>query len=89
MTGMFIATALLTAFRPTWGVEPRAEEVPIEQLPPAVVDAVLSHFPGAVISETKREVDNGMLLYDIAFRIGEDRKAVKLTPAGSLVRVRR
>ncbi len=87
MTAMFVAAAFLAALRPSWSVDPQAEEVPIEQLPPAVVNAVLANFPGAQIHEAAREVDDGTLLYGVAIQVGNDRKQVKLTAAGSLVRV--
>jgi hypothetical protein len=64
-----------------------AGNVPIDELPKAVVRAILDEFPDAQIREADRESVEGRTLYDVAIRSDDEDVAVIVTATGEILDV--
>ena len=65
----------------------KEEEVPLEKLPKAVVDAVKAKFPGARLLEAYKETEDGKTTYEVGLEHKGQEIDVTLTPAGKIVEV--
>jgi uncharacterized membrane protein YkoI len=67
----------------------KEEEVPLDKLPKAVVDAVKAKFPGAKLLEASKETENGATTYEVTVDHKGQEFDISLTPAGKIVEVER
>jgi len=67
----------------------KEEEVPLDKLPKAVVDAVKAKFPGARLLEAYKETEVGKTTYEVGLEHKGQEIDVTLTPAGKIVEVER
>lgn len=63
------------------------DDVPLDQLPQAVVQAIQQRFPGAVLKEAERETTNGQPVFEVEIEVNSDDKDVHVTPTGEIVKV--
>ena len=77
---MVAAAALLPA-----GAALADEDIPIDQLPPAVIKAIEARFPGAKIEEAERDTRDGRPLYEVEIEVNGDDKELKITPDGQII----
>ena len=75
-----VAAALLPA-----GAALADDDIPIDQLPPAVVKAIEARFPGARIEEAERESRDGRQLYEVEIEVNGDDKELTVTPEGEII----
>jgi hypothetical protein len=61
------------------------EDIPIDQLPPAVVKAIEARFPGARIHEAERETRDGRQLFEVEIKVNGDDKELTITPDGEII----
>ncbi len=61
------------------------EDIPIDQLPPAVIKAIEARFPGAKIEEAERDTRDGRPLYEVEIEVNGDDKELKITPDGQII----
>jgi hypothetical protein len=64
-----------------------AEDIPIDQLPQAVVQAIQQRFPGATIKDAERETENGQPVFEVEIDVNGDDKDVKIRPTGEILKV--
>jgi RNA polymerase sigma-70 factor (ECF subfamily) len=62
-----------------------AKEIPIDQLPQPVVEAVTAD--GAIIVEAEQEVDDGRTVYEVETRLGTAEKKYEVAADGSVLEV--
>lgn len=79
-----LALALAAAFLPA-RVALADDEIPIDQLPPAVIKAIEARFPGAKIEEAERDTRDGRPLYEVEIKVNGDDKEITLTADGEIV----
>jgi uncharacterized membrane protein YkoI len=63
------------------------ENISIDQLPQAVVDAVKKKFPDAQLREAERNEEKGQLIYEVDISVHGAKKEVEVTPAGKILEV--
>ena len=76
------AAALLPA-----GAALADDDIPIDQLPPAVIKAIEARFPGAKIEEAERDTRDGRPLFEVEIEVNGDDKELKITPEGEIVAI--
>ena len=79
-------TAPLTAAATAHSSE---EKVPLDAVPKPVVDAALAAVPGLVIEQVERELEKGVLVYDLEGKAGGVRFEVEVTAEGKVLEVER
>ena len=69
----------------------RADEdkVPLDKVPPAVLDAVKAKFPGAKLKGATTEKEDGKTVYEIELIYKEHHHDVTLEPEGKIVSIER
>ena len=65
------------------------EEVPLNAVPKPVIDAAMAAVPGLVIGEVERELENGVVVYDLEGMAGGVRVEVEVTAEGKVLEVER
>ena len=63
------------------------DDIPIDQLPPAVIKAIEARFPGAKIEEAERDTRDGRPLFEVEIEVNGDDKELKITPEGEIVAI--
>jgi hypothetical protein len=63
------------------------DDIPIDQLPPAVVQALQQRFPGAKIEDAERKTRDGQEVFEVEIEVDNDDKDVILTPEGKILKV--
>jgi hypothetical protein len=63
------------------------DDVPIDQLPPAVVQAIQQRFPGAKLEDAERKTRDGQQVFEVEIEVGNDDKEVTVTPEGQILKV--
>lgn len=63
------------------------DDIPIDQLPPAVVQALQQRFPGAKIEDAERKTRDGQEVFEVEIEVDNDDKDVILTPEGKILEV--
>lgn len=67
-----VMTMLALAIPTAWATQGTTEEkVKTSQLPAAVRQAIKSNCPNCTINKATREVENGVIIYDIEFKTGQ------------------
>jgi uncharacterized membrane protein YkoI len=61
------------------------DNVPLDKVPKAVLDAVKARFPDAELKEASKETENGKTTYELGIVNKKDKIDVELTPEGDLV----
>jgi len=64
----------------------KEEEMTLEQLPAAVRATVDKETQGATILELEKDTEDGKVLYDVEFKIGDTVKEISVAPDGSIVK---
>src|SRR5580700_9544638 len=82
-----IAVAALVLVVPA--VVGQEEEVQIDQLPKAVVDAIMAKFPGADLQEAVKDTDDSKTIYEVEFEHKDELYFVSVTPEGKITEVER
>src|SRR5260221_6496479 len=62
----------------------RADDVPIDKLPKAVVDALKAKFPGCELTEALSETEDGKLVYEVSLKHKGVNYDIIVTPEGKL-----
>jgi uncharacterized membrane protein YkoI len=70
-------------------VNAKEEEVPLDQLPKAVLDAVKAKFPGAKLTEAEKETKDGKTTYEIGLEQKGQEYTVSATAEGKITEVER
>lgn len=78
------ATTTSLAAATTHGSE---EKVPLVAVPKPVIDAAMAAVPGLVIGEVERELENGVVVYDLEGMAGGVRVEVEVTAEGKVLEV--
>ena len=63
------------------------ENILIDQLPPAVVDAIKKQFPAALLREAERNEEQGQLIYEVDISADGGKQEVEVTPTGKIIEV--
>ena len=63
------------------------DDIPVDQLPPAVVQAIQQRFPGARIEEAERKDKDGQAVFEVEIEVDDDDKDVIVTPEGQILEV--
>ena len=61
------------------------DDIPIDQLPPAVIKAIEARFPGAKIEEAERDTRDGRQIYEVEIKVKGDDKELTITPDGEII----
>lgn len=61
------------------------DDIPISELPPAVIKAIEARFPGAKIEEAERDTRDGRLIYEVEIEVNGDDKELEITPDGEII----
>ena len=69
------------------GVWADEENIPLDKLPKAVVEAVKKRFPKAEMKEASKEVEDGKTTYEVTVVDDKQNIDVTLTPEGALVSI--
>ena len=65
------------------------EKIPLDAVPKPVIDAAMAAVPGLVIGEVERELENGVVVYDLEGMAGGVRVEVEVTAEGKVLEVER
>jgi uncharacterized membrane protein YkoI len=79
-----IAFSLLAANSPASAKE---EEIPIEQVPKVVLDAVKAKFPGAKLTGAEKETEGDKTTYEIALEQRDQEYTVSATAEGKITEI--
>jgi uncharacterized membrane protein YkoI len=71
------------------GVMALAEEVPLDKVPKAALDAVKAKFPGAKLTGAEKEKEDGKVVYEIALTLKDQKIEVHVTPEGKITEIER
>ena len=82
-----VLPVLIVSSFATAGSAVAGEDVPLEQLPQAVVQAIQQRFPGAVLKDAEREVEAGQPIFEVEIKVNGDDKEVKIRPTGEILEV--
>jgi hypothetical protein len=63
------------------------DDIPIDQLPPAVVQALQQRFPGAKIEDAERKTRDGQEVFEVEIEVDNDDKDIIITPQGQILKV--
>ncbi len=63
------------------------EKVALDAVPQQVKDAALAAVPGLVLEKAEREVEKGVLVYDLEGKAGGIRYEVEVTAAGKVTEI--
>ncbi|HEV3023220.1 MAG TPA: PepSY-like domain-containing protein [Pirellulales bacterium] len=80
-----IAVGALLLVAPT--VIGQEEEFQLDQLPKAVVDAIMAKFPGAELQEAAKDTDDGKTIYEVELEHKDDSYVVSVTPEGKITEI--
>jgi uncharacterized membrane protein YkoI len=61
LAGLFLLAAAVRA-------DDKAEKIPLDKVPKAIMDAIKGRFPGAEISSVEKEKEDGKIVYDIELK---------------------
>ena len=86
MTGRWVAGLAVAVLAATC-VRADEENVPLDKLPKAVVEAVKKMFPDAQLVSASTEDENGKKVFEVAIKNKGQTIEVTLTPEGKLVSV--
>jgi uncharacterized membrane protein YkoI len=67
----------------------RAEKIRLDRLPKPVLDAVMTTFPDAKLTEAARETEGGDTFYELSFTYKDHRYDVECTPQGTFRKIER
>jgi len=81
-----IAFSLVAANSPASGKE---EEIPLDQVPKVVVDAVKARFPGAKLTDAVKESENGKTTYEVELEYKDQEYTVSATADGKITEIER
>ncbi|HVA49502.1 MAG TPA: PepSY-like domain-containing protein [Pirellulales bacterium] len=88
-----LATSVLTLGLMLLTVDARAlakeEDVPLDQVPKVVLEAVKAKFPGAKLTEAAKETEDGKTTYEIGLEHKGQEYSVSLTAAGKITEIER
>jgi hypothetical protein len=76
--------SLLCSFAATSADE---EDVPLDQVPKAVLDAVKTRFKGAELKSASKETEDGQLVYEVTIKLKGRTIDTTLTPPGKLLMI--
>jgi uncharacterized membrane protein YkoI len=62
-------------------------DVPIDQLPKPVVEAVKKQFPNGEIAEAETEKDQGQMVYEVEVMVAGEEKEIEVSPEGKIVEI--
>jgi uncharacterized membrane protein YkoI len=65
------------------------EDIPLDAVPKPVIDAAMAAVPGLVIDEVERELEKGVVVYDVEGKAGGVRVEVEVTAEGKVLEVER
>ena len=77
---------LLAAICPARGEE---EEIPLDQVPKAVLNAIKAKFPGARVTEAVKETENGKTTYEVELEYKDQEYTVSVTANGKITEIER
>lgn len=80
-----LITALTTLFVIPVDSACAGENIPLDQLPQAVVETVKKQFPGAELREAERNEEQGQPIYEVDISVNGTKKEVEVTPTGKIV----
>jgi uncharacterized membrane protein YkoI len=63
------------------------DDIPVSELPAKVTAAIEAKFKGATLLSAERETKNGRVVYEVDIRVGRDKKEIKVTEAGEILKV--
>jgi uncharacterized membrane protein YkoI len=67
----------------------KEEELPLDQVPKAVLDAIKAKFPHAKLTEASKETADGKTNYEVAFEFKEQDYTVSATADGKITEIER
>ena len=67
----------------------KEEEIPLDKLPKAVVDAVKAKFPGAELVKAEKETEDDKTVFEVALKHKKQKYEVSLTPDGKITEIER
>jgi uncharacterized membrane protein YkoI len=62
-------------------------DVPIDQLPNPVVEAVKKQFPNGELVEAETEKDQGQMVYEVEVMVAGEEKEIEVSPEGKIVEI--
>ena len=62
-------------------------DVPIDQLPKPVVEAVKKQFPNGELVEAEKEKDQGQMVYEVEVMVAGEEKEIEVSPEGKIVEI--
>lgn len=75
------------------GLDSRAlakeKDIPLDQMPKAVLDVVKAKFPGAKLTEAAKETEDGKTTYEVGLEHKGQEYSVSLTAAGKITEIER
>ena len=63
------------------------EEVPVDQLPQAILDAVENAVPGGTIQEAEKETEKGKIVFEVEVLKGGKEYEVEVSESGEVLEV--
>ncbi|MEX0711591.1 MAG: PepSY-like domain-containing protein [Pirellulales bacterium] len=81
-----VGLAMLVGAGAVWADEDE-QDIALEDLPKAVVEAVKARFPGAELAEAEKETEKGRTLYEVELKHNAQEIVVSVTPEGTIVEI--
>jgi uncharacterized membrane protein YkoI len=82
-----VAVAGLVLLAAVARAEDKAEKVPLDKVPKAVMDAIKGRFPEAEISSVEKEKEDGKIVYDIELKHKGRKYEMDILEDGTIVEI--
>lgn len=79
----------LTAFTSGGPATAKEEEVSIDSVPKAVLDAIRAKFPHAKLTDAEKEVEDGKTTYEVELEYKDQEYTVSATAEGKIIEIER
>jgi uncharacterized membrane protein YkoI len=67
--------------------EDKAEKVPLDKVPKAVMDAIMGRFPGADITSVEKEKEDGKIVYDVELKHKDRKYEMDILEDGTIIEI--
>ena len=84
--GLLVVAGLVLIAAAAQG-DDKAEKVPLDKVPKAVMDAIKGRFPGADISSVEKEKENGKIVYDVELKHQGRKYEMDIQEDGTIVEI--
>ena len=65
----------------------KAEKIPLDKVPKAIMDAIKGRFPGAEISSVEKEMEDGKIMYDVELKHQGRKYEMEIAESGTILEI--